>query len=445
MSTNSLTCPHCSQKVDLSTALRHDVEQSIEQNLRQKIQSELSQKLSEKHNLEQADLRNRLQEEQNKAKAAAAKELELRKVQRELENFKESQQAELQKQVEEQKLKLRQSLEKDLAEKIQSQFALEQQDLRSQLLEEKKKASEAQEKELELRRMQRELEDRQQQMKLELQRQLDHERSLIAEQTMKVAQAETAHVIEQQRLKMYELQKALDEARIKSLQGSQQTQGEALELRLEEDLSRLFPADDFEPVPKGIRGADLIQRVRSASGKLAGTILWEFKQTKTWSDDWIYKLKEDQRELSAEIAAIVTSTLPRTLNHMGTVENIWVAQPHLAKCLAHSLREQILQVHQARATNLIPEDQKENVFRYLTGTKFRQSIEGQIETVSSLLEDLHKEKRAFVKAWASREQQLNQLLNFKASLYGDLQGILGKSLPSISHLEMSDGGDAESV
>jgi hypothetical protein len=424
----SLTCPHCSQKVDLSSAFRQEIENNIH--------AELSQKLAEKHSLEQADLRNRLAEEQAKSKTAAAKELELRKVQRELDSFKEQQEAELQRCLNEQKAKLREALEKDLALRMESKFALEQQDLRSQLLEEKRKSTEAQNKELELRRLQRELEEKQQSMKLELQRQLDQERSLIAEQTMKVAQAEASHVIEQQRLKMFELQKALDEARIKSLQGSQQTQGEALELRLEEELSRLFPLDDFEPVPKGIRGADLVQRVRSASGKLAGTILWEFKQTKTWTDDWIYKLKEDQRELSAELAAIVSSTLPRGLNHLGSMDSIWITQPHLAKCLAHSLREQILQVHQARVTNLIPEDQKENVFRYLTGTKFRQSIEGQIETVSSLLEDLHKEKRAFIKSWASRETQLNQLLNFKASLYGDLQGILGKSLPAISHLEM---------
>lgn len=432
--THSLTCPHCAQSVDLSAALRQDIEEVM----RKKIQDELSQKLAAKYTLEHADLRNRLEEEKAKAKQAAAKELELRKVQRELETFREHQQAELQRCLNEQKMKMKEALEKDLSSKLESKFALEQQDLRSQLMEEKRKSVEAQNKELELRKMQRELEDRQQSLKLELQRQLDAERAQIAEQTMKVAQAEAAHVIEQQRLKMFELQKALDEARIKSLQGSQQTQGEALELRLEEELSRLFPLDDFEPVPKGIRGADLIQRVRSGSGKLAGTILWEFKQTKTWTDDWIYKLKEDQRELSAEIAAIISSTLPRGLNHLGSIENIWITQPHLAKCLAHSLREQILQVHQARLTNLIPEDQKENVFRYLTGTKFRQSIEGQIETVSSLLEDLHKEKRAFIKSWASRETQLNQLLNFKASLYGDLQGILGKSLPSISQLEMSE-------
>lgn len=435
---NSLTCPHCAQKVDLTAALRQDIEEVM----RQKLQAELTQKLSEKYTLEQADLRNRLEEEKTKAKAAAAKELELRKVQRELDSYKEQQEAELQRCLNEQKLKLRESLEKDVAQRLQSKYALEQQDLRSQLLEEKKRASEAQAKELELRKMQRELEERQNSLKLELQRQLDEERSKIAEQTMKVAQAEAAHVIEQQRLKMFELQKALDEARIKSLQGSQQTQGEALELRLEEELSKLFPQDDFEPVPKGVRGADLIQRVRSASGKLAGTIVWEFKQTKTWTDDWIYKLKEDQRELSAELAAIVSSALPRGLNHLGSIDNIWITQPHLAKCLAHSLREQILQVHQARLTNLIPEDQKENVFRYLTGTKFRQSIEGQIETVSSLLEDLHKEKRAFIKNWANRETQLNQLLNFKAALYGDLQGILGKSLPAISHLEMEGSDDS---
>ncbi len=500
---NSLTCPHCNKKVDLSEALSHDLEEAVRQrleeqfstkedilkaklaslekekleaiknaeiekaNIQTKLKEDLSRELTNKFNLENNDLRNQLEEQKEKAKEAESKELELRKLKRELETQKTQQEDDLKKRIEDalknkeqdfakklkdaedsknaaleaaelEKSKIKENLEKALSKSIEAKFTLEQQDLKNQLEEERKKAEEAIKKELELRKQQRELEEQQKNLKLEVERQLDDERKKIADETMKQAQAESAQIIEQQNLKMLELQKALDDARRKAAQGSQQTQGEALELRLEDELSRLFPQDSFEAVPKGIKGADLIQRVRSSTGKLAGTIIWEFKQTKNWSDDWLYKLKEDQRELSAELAAIVSSTLPKDINHLGSVENIWITQPGLAKSLAYMLREQILQVYQARLTNMIPADQKENVFKYLTGTKFKQSIEGEIETVSTLLGDLQKEKKALTKMWATREQQLNQLLSFKAGLYGDLQGILGKSLPAIPHLELGE-------
>lgn len=499
---NTLTCPHCHKKVDLSEALSQDLEIAVRQklegqfllkeetlkakistleednlealkkvemeklNLKKKLNDEIRTELTSKFNLENEDLRNQLQEQREKAKEAAAKDLELRKLKRELESqkyqqeeaIKERLEIELQNKAQEFAKKLidvenskkaaleaaeleKTKLEKDLFISIEAKFKLTQQDLINQLEEERKKSDEAIKNELELRKQQRHLEDQQKNLELEIERKLDEERQRISEEIMKQAQLESAQIIEQKDLKMLELQRALDDARRKASQGSQQTQGEALELRLEDELSILFPQDIFEPVAKGVKGADLIQRVRSSTGKIAGTILWEFKQTKNWSDDWIYKLKEDQRELSAELAAIISSALPKDMKHLGAIDNIWISQPGLAKSLAHMLRDQILQVYQANLTNAIPSDQKENVFKYLTGTRFKQSIEGEIDTVNTLLEGLQKEKRSLTKIWASREQQLNQLLTFKAGLYGDLQGILGKSLPTIALLELPEPED----
>ena len=56
-----------------------------------------------------------------------------------------------------------------------------------------------------------------------------------------------------------------------------------------------FPFDTIEPVPKGEFGGDSLQRVVSQSGVMSGTILWESKRTKNWSNGWLVKLREDQR------------------------------------------------------------------------------------------------------------------------------------------------------
>ncbi|RYZ88573.1 MAG: DUF2130 domain-containing protein [Proteobacteria bacterium] len=331
---------------------------------------------------------------------------------------------------------MKSQIEKDLTAKMATEFATNEQDLKNQLAERDLQIKAARAEELELRKSKRELEERQATLDLEIQRKLDLERVQIAEEAMKAANAKSDLIVQQQAHRIQEMQKAIDESARKAMQGSQQSQGEALELKLEAELALLYPDDTFEPVQKGMRGADLIQRVRAASGRVAGTIIWEFKQTKAWSDDWIHKLKDDQRELSAELAAIISNVIPNEVNQMGTYDGVWVTKPGLAKAMAHTMREQILHVHQAHVTNQIPSDQKEMVFKYLTGTKFRQSIDGEIQTVNDLLAGLAKEKRSFMKAWATREQMYNQLIGFKAGLYGDLQGILGKSLPNIANLEL---------
>ena len=78
------------------------------------------------------------------------------------------------------------------------------------------------------------------------------------------------------------MKKQVEELRRKAEQGSQQAQGEALELELEEVLKTAFPFDMIEPVPKGIRGADVVHKVNNQLGQYCGSILWESKYTKNW-------------------------------------------------------------------------------------------------------------------------------------------------------------------
>ncbi|MBX2994841.1 MAG: DUF2130 domain-containing protein [Bdellovibrionaceae bacterium] len=460
-----------SSKDEQITSLRESSARES-QELREKLRLELSQEYQSLFAIEKADLQKQILQQKSQAANALRLEIELTNTKLALQEMQDKNDQKLELEVskrlltqeqdhalkvkqlheanqanflafENEKAILKTNLEKDLTESIREKFIVDQKHLEERLAAEKLKSQEAQKNELEFRRLKVSLEEQKQTQELEFQRKLDEERDRIAEEVRQRTQTESAKIIDEQNLKMATLQRALDDARLKATQGSQQTQGEALELRLEEELARMFPNDEFEPVGKGVRGADLIHRVKSHSGKHAGTIVWEFKQTKNWSDDWVVKLKEDQRELSAELAAIVSSVIPKNHGQLGTTDGVWIAQPALAKALAQMLREQILHVFQARITNQIPADQKENVFKYLTGTKFKQSLEAEISTVSNLILDLQKEKRAFSRMWASREQQLNQLLALKGSLYGDLQGILGKSLPSIATLELEEPNPEE--
>ncbi|NJM94281.1 MAG: DUF2130 domain-containing protein [Cytophagales bacterium] len=111
--------------------------------------------------------------------------------------------------------------------------------------------------------------------------------------------------------------KLAEEMKRKAEQGSMQLQGEVQEMALEELLMRSYPFDRVEEVPKGVNGADVIQTVISASQAVCGRIVYESKRTKAFAQEWIEKLKQDQITCRADLAVIVTETLPRDMDRFG--------------------------------------------------------------------------------------------------------------------------------
>ena len=74
--------------------------------------------------------------------------------------------------------------------------------------------------------------------------------------------------------------------------------------------------------------------------------------------------------------------------------------------------------------------------QYLTGPRFRQRVEAIVEAFSTMQEDLDKERKVIMKQWAKREEQIERVMGATVGMYGDLQGIAGKSLQEIEGLEL---------
>ncbi len=328
--------------------------------------------------------------------------------------------------------------EKIIEEKLKKKSAVETEDLKNQLEEEKKRADEAQSRELELRKRERELQAQKLQMDLELERKLDERAKVITEETEKRLHELSDKKISDLTYKNEQMAKLLEEANRKASQGSQQAQGESFEKKLEELLPEAFSTDEFRPVPKGKNGSDIIHIVKSKSGNIAGQMSLEAKDTINFSEKWIDKLKEDQRAEGSDLAVLITKAKPEGMTSgIEFRDGVWIVVPGLAVAFIGALREQLLKVHQIRMANTIPADQKEEIFRFLTGTKFKQSMETDVETVTDMIDELTTEQSAFTRIWKARGVKLNKLLASKAALYGDLQGILGRSLPTIERLELT--------
>jgi Uncharacterized protein conserved in bacteria len=239
-----------------------------------------------------------------------------------------------------------------------------------------------------------------------------------------------------------EMRTQIEELKRKAEQGSQQTQGEVLELELEHLLKEDFPFDEILPVSKGVKGGDVIQIVKTQSGRVCGKILWETKRTKSWSDGWIQKVKDDQREAKADLSVIVSEVLPKGFHHFRQIDGVWVTDIPSALSLSLALRVALIQVTKAQDIQTGKEEKMEIVYNYLTGVEFRNRVQAIVESFVAMKKDLDAEKRAITAAWSKREKQIERVVLNIAGMHGDLEGIVGGSLPAVKMLELpSENGE----
>jgi len=307
-------------------------------------------------------------------------------------------------------------------------------DLREVLKQRDVKLAEAQQAQAELLRKQRELDDAKREMDLTIEKKVQE--SLIAVRDKAKLEAEEAlklRVTEKEE-QISSMQKQIEELRRKAEQGSQQLQGEVLELELESLLRSKFPLDLIEPVPKGEFGGDALQRILGVSGQPCGTILWESKRTKNWTEGWLAKLRDDQRKAGAELALLITTALPKGVTAFDLVDGIWVAEPRCALPVAIALRQSLIEIAKVRQAGDGQQTKMELVYDYLTGPRFRHRIEAIVEKFSDMQSDLDKERKATMRLWAKREGQIRGVLEATVGMYGDLQGIAGKALQEIEAL-----------
>jgi hypothetical protein len=235
----------------------------------------------------------------------------------------------------------------------------------------------------------------------------------------------------------------VEDLKTKMQQGSQQTQGEVLELELEEVLREEFKDDKITEVKKGQRGADVLQKVNDLRGRFCGTILWETKNAH-WTETWIAKLRADQREVKAQIAVLVVVQPPPGVETFAYRDGVWIVQRRYAKDLAVMLRYSLIKVFAERA-NLAGKDEKmEILYQYLTSVEFSHRIQAIVEGFSYLWADVEREKRWFATKWARQEKEIRKIIDSTQGMYGDLQAVTGRSLAAIPALEApsdTNGGE----
>jgi hypothetical protein len=414
MSEPTITCPNCKTEIKLTESLAAPLIEST----RRDYEKRLALKDTDIARKEES-LRER-EEAVSKAKQAiddqVAEKLLLERAKIVSEESKKA------------KLALQSDIDQKARELAELQEVLTQRDV---------KLAEAQKAQADLIRQKRDLDDAKRELELTVEKRVQDGLSVTREQAKKEAEEGLKLKVMEKEQTIASMQTQIEELKRRAEQGSQQLQGEVQELELEALLRAKFPRDTIEPVPKGEFGGDALQRVMGPLGQVCGTILWESKRTKNWSDGWLVKLRDDQRTAKADIAIIVSQTLPKDVESFDLVDGIWVTSAKSVFSLAVALRHSLIELASARQALDGQQTKTEMVYQYLTGPRFRHRVEAIVEAFSSMQEDLDREKKAITKQWAKREEQIERVMQATVGMYGDLQAIAGKSFQEIEGLELT--------
>lgn len=312
--------------------------------------------------------------------------------------------------------------------------------LEEQLKNKEERLAQLTQNEIQLRKEKAKLQEETQAFELaktrELEREYEESKKKYLEEAKKNAAEAQDHIIAQLHKQLDDSRKTTDDLKRKLEQGSQQTQGEALELKLEEILTTAFLYDKIMPVPKGVQGADIIQQVINHSGHICGQIIWEIKQTKRWDSKWIQKLKEDQRASKSDIAVIASTALPDDLKGFAFREGVWICDVKLIIALATALRINLESITREKTMSVGKNEKMEVLYSYITSIEFTQRVEAILEAFNDMDIDLKKERLAYEKIWAKREKQIQKVLINTVRMHGSLDSLV--ALPEIKMLTLCD-------
>lgn len=415
---DSIQCPNCGENIDVNQLFVHKTEEKYKSLL--------------------------LEEKKRVAAEHKAKEEALQKQQAIFEEKKKKENEIFQQRLNKEK----EALKEDLAKRMEHEYKTAITAQKEELAEKEKKLQQLKQTEIDMERLKRRMEDQKKDMELEYEKRIIKERSEYEEQIIKREQERMSISNQERDMKMKEQMKLIEDLKVqleetkrKAEQGSMQLQGEVQELAIEEFLAASFPLDTITEIKKGQRGADCIQTVNDLAMANCGTIYYESKRTKDFSNEWITKLKADMRAKGADIGVIVTKAMPRDMKSMGEKEGVWICNFEEFKGLSYVLRQSIIRVASERVSNENRGDKMAMLYQFLTSNEFRMQVEGIVEGFKTMKSDLDRERRAMEKLWKQREKQLEKVIYNTTSMYGSIKGIAGAAVQKVEYLELPDGDD----
>jgi hypothetical protein len=410
-------CPNCGTSIDVQDILAHQLEDELKKKFRDQLNSERERYAKQEKEL-QAD-RDAFEEKKKK----------------ENEIFQERLEAKIKSE--------KQAIEESLRKKItgeQNEFIL---GLQKELGEKSEQVKELNRNRAEIERLKREAGEMKEKAEADAQKKLNEVLNSEKERIRKSEEDKNELRFKELQKQLEDQKKLTEEMKRKQEQGSMQLQGEVQELAIEEWLAASFPLDTIDEIKKGARGGDCIQIVNTRAKQNCGSIYYESKRTKDFQPTWIEKFKADIREKGSNIGVLVTEVMPADMERMGLREGIWICSYEEFKGLSAVLRESIIQISSAVASQENRGDKMHMLYDYLTSNTFRLQVEAIVEGFTQMKTDLDSEKRSMQRIWKQREKQIDKVTMNTIDMHASIKGIAGNAIQAVRLLELGDGGENE--
>lgn len=416
MSKNTtIECPDCGSQIDVNEILKHQLEESI----RNEYRKEAANIIKKQKEKEAALVKDRKAFERNKANSE--------------ELFQERLDEE------------RKAATIAIEDRLKKEFSSENEDrvksMQKELSEKSDKLKDLFKKEAEIEQLKREKGEVEEQAKLNAQKELSKQLQLEKEKIKRQAEDASEFKLKELQKQLADQIKLTDDMKRKQEQGSMQLQGEVMELAIEEWLANQFPLDTIDEIKKGANGADCLQIVNTRTSQNCGTIYYESKRTKSFSNTWIEKFKKDIREKNANIGVLVTEVMPSDMDRMGLKEGVWICTFEEFKGLSAVLRQSIIQIDNTLVAQDNKGDKMGMLYDYLTSNEFRLQMEAVVEGFTQMNVDLQKEKNAMMRIWKQREKQIDVVRENTINVHASIKGIAGNAIQSIPALELEFLGE----
>jgi hypothetical protein len=412
-----VTCPNCKQAFLLSDALSAESKAILEKEMHTNAQAEI-EKVKQQMQLQSDQDKKALREQMSGFLKQKEEETEALRI-------KTIQEAE----------RTQTLLKKKLEDEMGSKIAFLEQDN----LNKENQIKKAQLQELEIMQLQAALKNQAQQTELEMQKALLAKEQEMRDSISKSAteQAESKYLLQLQEAnqKLDQQKKLIEDQQKKMSQGSTEQQGEAQENIIKDRLQKLFVFDEITDVKKGAKGADLVQTVRNTNGEICGTILYESKNTRNWSNDWVEKLASDMRAQSGDVAIIVSQVLPANIKAIGQDKGIWICGFKEFEGVAAMLRDGIIKVYESKKSQENKGDKMVMLYNFLNSNEFKQQWQGILTGFKKMKDNIDAQRNYFIKSYAEQDKIVDNILINGNTFIGNIKGIAGAGLDEVKMLE----------
>lgn len=414
---NTINCPHCGNEIDVSEILYQELDDRAKKKYADQMANE-----KEKFKQQTATLgmeRKKLEDEKSRLEDVVSMKVD--------------------SQIKDERKKITESLKKRIEEEHSDRFVA----LTKELNDKSEQLKNYNKSMADLERLKREKEELREKIELESEKKLS---SLLTKEKARIQKTEeekSTMKLTEKEILINQLTEQLKDAQRKAEQGSSQLQGEAQEIVIEEWLAAQFPLDTIVEIKKGAQGADCLQIVNTRSRQNCGSVYYESKRAKNFQPSWIEKFKADIREKNADIGVLVTATMPSDMTRMGLRDGVWICSFEEFKGLSIALRESVIQISRAVATQENKGDKMDMLYNFLISNEFRLQIEAIVEGFTQMQSELESEKRAMQGIWKKREKQIEKVLLNTNHMYSSIKGIAGTAIQKVALLELGSEAETE--